>query len=503
MLLLTRPGDRLPPFLMAALSLAVGLAIVRPFVDVPVSFDTQATAVYFDRLIHGLRLEQALSTTPKPFLTIVEGAARTLTGDWRLIVWLTLAAQAAASGLAVVLARRAAGTVAGLAAGLVVAGTPMLIEDAAFGNAVSWALLGWLAAGAFLIAERPRPVAAGIVLGLAALCRLETLVVVSVVGLALLWARFGPWFLPGPRPTVVRSVWLAVLLPFASLPIMLLHDWLLTGDMFFWMKVSQRYTHAHVQGILDPLERLAWFVRRYLKLWPALVLGLLGAWALFRGRRWGHLVGLIAIGPGIAAFILLLAARGLYAPERYALPVDLALFLLAAVGLASVIGTVAKRAGDTPAATKAVAGAVFTLGFVACALFGAGPFDPAMNRVIWDLRILNENTGSLEPRILQSVESSSLAVAPRLVVPTAVRPRVALDLGIRLGDVAGMSLGWIDPSKALLRDGQVVLHDLHGDIPGGGYGILEGTGPVKIGEFTLQPIEIDQSRGVWLYLVVH
>ena len=506
--LLVRDRGRFLPWLVAAASLAIGLAIVRPFDDAPVSFDTQSTVAYFDRLVRGEHLEQALSTTPKPLLTLVEGGLHALTGDWRPIVWLTLLFQAAAAGLAARLAGRVAGWAAGIAAGFVIAGTPLLIEDAAFGNAVPWALLGWLTAAVLLFCPRPRPGAAGLVLLLAALCRLETLVIVGVVGLALAWARVGPWFLPGPRPLLPPRIWLAVAVPFGALPVMLLHDWLLTGDAFFWVKVSQTYSDAvrnRGAAVFGPLERVAWFAGRYAWLLPAVVLAIAGAVSLFRARHWGILAGLIAIGPGIAAFIVLLAARGLYAPERYALPVDIALFLLAAFGfawLAEAAGRVtADRLGRPLVATLVVA-AAFAIGFGGLAATGKGPFDARMAAVIGDLRIVNENAARVIARIgPDNVAQMWHTPGVEFVVPTAVRPRFAVDFHLPLTSFAGLSPAWLDPSSTPLSDGQVVFHDIRSDLPRGAYAALETGSAVAIGDVTLEPLLVDPERGLWLYFV--
>jgi len=492
------------PWLVAAVSFGIGLAITRPFVDVPVSFDTQATVVYFERVIHGARLESPLSTTPKPLLTVIFGAAHALTGDWRLIVWLTIAAQAAAAGLAVVLGRRAAGAVVGVTAGLMIAGTSSLIEEAAFGSAVPWALLGWFIAGALLTGPRTRPGLAGVALALAALCRLETLVIVAIVGAALGWARYGPWPPQVPRPVVPGRLWLAVVVPFASLPAMLLHDWLLTGDPYYWIKVSERYSDAvRAAGtILGPAERVRWFVHRYVDQLPAVMLGLIGAAALVRDRRWGVLVGLFAMGPGIAWFIVLLAVRDLFAPERYAIPVDLALFLLAAFGFGRIIDVAHRVTSRSPALRPMLTASAFSVGLAAVAGIGTGPFDQVTVGRITDLRILNENTARIIPW-LRAPEGAPASQSPiRWIVPTAVRPRVTVDLGVPLTSAAGLSLAWIDPATSPLHAGQIIFHDLRGDKPRGQYGAIEGGRAVQVGSFTLRPLLVSESTGAWLYVAV-
>ena len=500
---LLRLGGRLLPWFLVAATVAIGLVIIRPFTDVPVGFDTQASVAYFERLVAGQRLEQALTTTPKPLITLTHGLLHVGT-DWRPIVWATLLVHGAAAGLVGLLAARAAGLAAGMAAGLAVAGMPLLIEDSAFGNAVPWALLGWAAAGVLLARERPRPVLAGAALLLATLCRLETLVIVATVGLALAWARWGPWFLPGPRPVVPAPAWLAVVVPCGALPIMLLHDWLLTGDAMYWMSVSQRYSDARRESldILGPIEQVLWFVRRYRAAWPVIPFVVLGLVVLVRRRRWGELVGLAGMA-GIGAFIVLLAARGLYAPHRYAIPVDVAVALTAAVGFGSLVSALAQRVRET-SGRRWAAPIVGVLGFAlmlgALAALRSGPFDPGLSRVVGDTRILNENAAQVLP-VLGAASPDPVDGTVRWLVPTAVRPRTAVDLGVPLSELGGLSPGLLEPADTSLVPGQVVYHDLRGDIPRGGYERIETADEVVIGPVVLRPVLVDADRGVWVYRV--
>lgn len=492
------------PWLVVALSVGIGLAIVRPFVDAPVGFDTQATVLYFDRVAAGTRLETALSTTPKPFLTLVYGVLHALTGDWRPLVWATILAHATAAGLATVLATRAVGLAAGLAAGLAVAGMPLLIEDAAFGNAVPWALAGWFGAGIALSGPRPRPIVAGSLLGLAALCRLESLVIVATAGFAFAWVRVGPWPLHGQRPAVPARLWPAVAIPFLALPVMLVHDWLLTGDPLFWIEVSERYSDAvrDSRTVLGPIERVTWFVRRYLGLWPAVALAAAGLVVLVRGRRWPELVGLAGMGAGIGAFLVVLAARGLYAPDRYAIPVDVALLLLAAVGFGRLATLAADRIGRAAGVRAAVVGVAFALALGSVAAVRAGPFDPELGRVVGDLRTLNENAARVVPILQESADRRPAGTGFAWYVPAAVRPRLAVDLGRPLSEVGTLSLALLDPAGDAFRPGQRVYHDLHGDIPRGGYAVLETGDEVRLGEVVLRPVLDDAPRGIWLFDVI-
>ena len=120
---------------IAAATIAIGLVIIRPFTDAPVGFDTQASVAYFDRLVAGQRLEQALTTTPKPLITLTHGLLH-IGGDWRPIVWATLLVHAVAAGLVGLLAARAAGLVAGAAAGLAI-GPWRVVRELSDGSALT------------------------------------------------------------------------------------------------------------------------------------------------------------------------------------------------------------------------------------------------------------------------------------------------------------------------------------------------------------------------------
>jgi hypothetical protein len=494
---------RYAAWLTAAASLAIGLVIIRPFTDAPVGFDTQATVLYFDRLVAGTHLEQALSTTPKPLLTVVYGLLHGSTGDWRPIVWLTMLVHAGAAGLATMIWTGAAGPIAGVAAGLVVAGSALLVEDSAFGNGVPWALFGWLLAAVVLTGPRPRPVLAGVVLALAALARLETLILVAGFGAALAWLRFGPWILPGPRPAPPGRIWVAVGIPLLALPAMLVHDWLLTGDPFFWLAVSQRYSDAIrlTRDVLDPIERTAWFARRYVGILPVLPFAVFGLAELVRMRRWGELTGLAVMGAGVAAFLVLLAARGIYAPNRYAIPVDVAVLFATAVGFGRAVDIMAARVTRSTVARSAVVALSAALAVAGIAVGRAGPFDPELSRVVGDLRAVNENAARIWEQVGISVALPPSGVAPRIYVPTPVRPRIAVDLALPLADVGGLSLRALDPAQATYTEGQIVVHDLRGDVPRGGYVVLETGAPARIGDVLLEPLLADEANGLWLFVV--
>jgi hypothetical protein len=488
------------PLLAAASSLIISLAIIRPFVDAPISFDGQATVLYFDRLVAGRVLEQQLSTTPKPLLTVLFGAIHALSGEWRPLIWATIAVLAAASALAAALATRAVGGSAGVAVGLVVAGTPLLIQDTAYGSATPWALLGWLGAAALLGGSRPRPGLAGVLLLLAALCRLETLVLVVVGGVAVVWGRFGPWPAAVPRPAPPPRVWLAVAIPFLAFPVMLLHDALLTGDPFFWIKVSQRYsdTVRLTSDVAGPVERTTWLIRRYARLWPAVLLAAVGLAVLVHRRRWLELVGLAGMGPGIAAFLVLLAARGLYAPDRYAIPVDLAVLMTAAVGFGWLAAAVADRVATVTWQRIAIEALPFAVVLVGMFAARAGPFDPRLDSDIAGARDINAALARALPVLREGIGRTPEPIG--WLVPSPVRPRAAVDLGIPLTAIGGLARDTLDPAAGRLAPGQLVFFERHLAASPGLERLALGAA-FPVGPLVVEPRLADSDRGIYVYEV--
>jgi hypothetical protein len=294
-----------------------------------------------------------------------------------------------------------------------------------------------------------------------------------------------------------------VAIPPLALPIMLAHDWLLTGDPFFWVTVSQRYSDAIRQtgDVMDPLERMAWFIRRYRALWPAVVLAAVGLGILVQRRRWGELVGLAGMGPGIAAFVVLLAARGLYAPERYVLPVDIALAIAAAVGFGGGLGLVAGRLRGGPAVRLGLVGGAFVVVILGCLAVRAGPFDPDLQRTVDDARAVHDHTGQVMPTLATTAPTGKSSGGIGWFVPTAVRPRVSVDLGVPLTAVGGLSPRILDPTQTPLAPGQLVFHDRRGDLPEGAYEVLETEAEVTIGEAVLSPRHVDPEAGFWVHQV--
>lgn len=99
----------IPAGLSAMAALAAAAWAVRPIAAGPVGFDAAASVLYARQIAAGIHLEVPVATTPKPLLTLVDGLAYALTGDWRTISWLTIIVEALGAGLAAALAGRLAG----------------------------------------------------------------------------------------------------------------------------------------------------------------------------------------------------------------------------------------------------------------------------------------------------------------------------------------------------------------------------------------------------------
>src|SRR5258706_1672905 len=303
------------------LSLAVAALIVRPFHVGTAGYDAAASVLYFERISAGRTLEAFVGATPKALLTAVYGLAFSVVADWRIVSWLAILAYACGISATATLAYRVAGPVAAgfVAVGLI--GSAELLQDVDLAYAVSWALLCWAIAGLLVTSVRPHFAWAGVALAVGALARAETLIVVVLAGGlivlgALVARRRG-------LPTLPFRTRVPILLGLLALPIQAAHDWLLTADPLYAEKVPVLGSAGTpLVGVSGALR----FIAAHYATEPALVLlALVGLAVLLVRRRWDLVAGLVALGPGVAAFILLLAVERIYISDRYIAPADLAI----------------------------------------------------------------------------------------------------------------------------------------------------------------------------------
>ncbi len=503
----------------AAFAIAVAIAawLIRPWVAVQVGFDSAASVIHFERLAAGQHLEAFVTTTPKPLFTVVFGVLHAL-GGWTLMAWSAIVVFGLLAVAAALLAWRTAGAAA---AGFVTLGIgwsgPLLVETG-YVYGVPWAALLWCLAGIAATGARPRYGVAGVALFLAALVRVETLVLVGLLAVVL----FAAWVagrMRGRRIVPPRA-WL-VLTGAAALPVMLVHDWLLTGNPWFWLTVSARYTEAAQERttIAGPIEVATSIALRYVHQPGLVVLAVVGAIALLVARRWPVAVGLAGLGPGIAAFLVLLAARGTYVSSRYLAPVDVAVLFAAGIGVAALVDLgVAALRRRWPIGGWVVAGASVLVVAVALAVV-APPWGAAVRRAastIASERALNGNAAFVEPAIaaaLDTVPGSRAAPPPGagvevpsgrgpvLFVPPLLRPRLAVDLGLPLDRIAGLALKDVQAPAVTFTPGRIFYVDERGGHAGDAFGVLRIAQPATVGSARLVPLVADPRRRAWVVQV--
>src|SRR5215210_5474562 len=167
-----------------------------------------------------------------------------------------------------------------------------------------------------------RPALAGVALLLAALARVETFVLIAVATALVAWLAVRRRALPAEWP---------ILLAWLALPVMLLHDWLLTGDPLNWASVSSLYAAGTRTRTPIALAVEMW---RELAANPVLTaLGVAGLVVLVRRRRYVLALGIAGVGAGIAVLMIVLAARGTQVLLTYLHPILLAAAFSAALGL--------------------------------------------------------------------------------------------------------------------------------------------------------------------------
>ena len=473
----------------AVLAVGVGL-LVRVPGPATLNPDEHAAVLYLDRLVAGERLEEPLLSASKPLLTVVHGLAWRATHDWRLLEAVTVAVFA----LAVVCLARAAGRLGGLPAAaatvLAVAGSGPLVLQAARGNSMVFAIAGWSVALDALTRRRgpgePGPawgLAAG-ALFLAALARAESwllLPLAAAYGL-LAWRR-------GERRAAL------LVLPLAAPLLWLAHDWLLTGDPSFAVRVPGRYSDL-VSGrqVVLPADWLALVARRYAADPLLLALAAAGGVWLWRRRAWVWLAGLGATGAGVLALLGLQAWQGTYISWRYFDPPDLALRLAAALGAAALATWAAGRLRQGGGAV-AVVGAVLLVG-LAC--WPLAPADPVVASTLDRDTRLSANTATA----IDALRPVAAEPGTVLVVSGPQRLRVAVELALPLDRVRDLFLaGRTAPLNGALAGSDAVFHDADGDRPSERFVPLSTTVPVRIGELGLKPLRTDPERGMYVHRV--
>ena len=528
----------------AGVAVVVALAAIRPTLGPPLAYDTFASVLQFDRLVSGRHLEGALGTTPKPLLTLALGLAHAA-GGWVLVSLVSILAWATAVGLGTALAVRLSGIAGGAAAGALLVASPALLLETAWGLASPWALGLWFAAALVILVPKPRWGLAGVLLGLATLARLETLLLVALALVVILVRRLAardgqgqPRAQPSGRFRLRAAVppgpW-RLGLALLALPVMLVHDALLTGDPLYWARVSAAYGDALARAGALPD---AWSAARQVIGVPIglpilSILALVGVLALVRRRAWALFLALGALGPGMGVLLVAIAASGRFADPRYLFPIQAVILFAAAIGIGSLASLAASRLrrwwnrrarADPPpqptalgssrgVAGRAIAACAFVVGGAGAALLASpaiGPLDGPTQATLARFQALARSADVAEP-ILQHELAGFLAArdwpgtAPlgdrqRLdifSVPGNIRARLALDLDVPLTRLVATDPTRFDPGQSGPPVGQVVLHS-GGDLPASSFAGYEIDAPSVVGTVLLVPLLHDVENATWV-----
>jgi hypothetical protein len=503
------PQRQAVPIGLFLASVAYAVALVRPISSAAIGRDAAAPVIHFERILAGRHLETYIGITSKPLITVINGVLYTISHDWRPVVWAEIAAFALCVVFGWILGRRVAGLAAGAFVGVGILVSPALVDELAFAHAVPWALLMWLIAGLAVTADRPRYALAGIALAAGATARLEGLLVVALALVVLIAAESMGRLRRRPPPP--RGAYL-LLLGFLAIPVMLLHDWLLAGDPLLWAKIAQINSDAAPDTVQSPLWVMGWLGLHLMSQAPLVLLAGLGAFQLLRRRSWPLVFGLLALGPGVAAFLVALAIRDVFFSARYAETMDLALLVAAGIGLSAIdvpaLHASVSRFADSSG--RALVASV-TAGAIAAAAFAPiGVLDATLRQTVGhEIQLLRDEQRAVEAirRALAGVPSWRDGTGqlsggrPRLLVPARLLEQLIVDLDLSALAVARTTPTGVDISKGRLLVGQIVYHDRLDDVADARYAVLEVDQPTTIGSVRLVPLLADKSRGMWVLRV--
>jgi hypothetical protein len=500
------------------ISLVAAAALYRPWNTPAIGFDSTASVLFFDRLAAHQTLEAFVGSTPKPLMTLVYGLAFNLFHDWRLVSVVATVEFAAMVVAVAALAWRTSGPVAAGAAAFGLLGCELLLLDGALTYANPWAILFWALAGLALTESSPRFGLAGVALFLATLMRAETIIILALAAVVLVaWRLLPRRCIPGGLRPPMRSTLLLV--GFLALPVMVLHDWLLTSNGFFWLDVSAIASRADPSSVETPLQVARDLARHYAEAWPLALPAVVAVIDLVRRRRYVVLLGLVACGPGVIAFLEVLAVRNVYVSYRYTIPADATLILTAALGADAIVrflAGLARRRGAFGGRRRdrlAVVVAAVAIGAViSAALVRPYGLDSATLATIDGYRTLQTNYERLLPTITAAEaalpDRPTWALAdnqhyftgppPRLYVPPLLSARIAIDLGLPVWAVrAGPLRG--DPSVLQVALPAIAYIDARqGGDPPDQDRPFEVDRTTRVGRVIVEPIVALPGEGLWV-----
>jgi hypothetical protein len=522
----------------AAIAVYVGW-VTRPGGPTTFDPDEHASALYFDRLVHGRRLEQVIFSTPKPLLTLVHGLGWTLFHDWRVGAVLTVVAFAIAVGTFARTAARVSGPVAAVLTVLLFLGWADWSVQVTRGNSVIWVLACWGVAADALVARGRSPAAstpapatasdgqagalaaeavrpdappasaatgprwgiAAVALLLAGLARSETwlLMPLPVLFGLLAWRR-------GDRRGLLLL--LALLAP----ALWLLHDELLSGSALYSVHIPSAYTDAYLSGrrAVSPEQWVRRILRYYSRDQASILFAACAAFGavflLLRRRAAGLVLTAAALFIGVWALLARYAVEGVYISPRYYLLPNVAQRGLAVFGLAVPLDLLPARLGKERRVVRlGVAGLCAVIGALALS-FLLRPLTPLNERyrMIREADIRRSQIATVAVQALRPVADKDGTV---LLVPSLIRNRIAVELDLPVTRVRD------DLLTVKVRKGQRFDQQLARALPGvdavvidardARYAPLAVSAPTRFGADLLVPLRVDQSIGVYVVEVHH
>jgi hypothetical protein len=236
------------------------------------------------------------------------------------------------------------------------------------------------------------------------------------------------------------------------------------------------------------------------------------------------LVGLVALGPGVAAFLLLLAFRHVYVDPRYLLPIEETILFSAGIGLSALSipefrgGWTAGLRMSVPASVRRpafVAGGL-AIGAVAAAVLlspAIGPLDHATRTKIVGWRNLARTSDLAVPALREAIAGipdiralpgtspiGTTGVPSVILAPAGIRPRLIVDLDLPIPRVVASN-----PSRLHVpgypANGQIIVIDKGAASPAEAFAPFEVTEPTVLGGTRLTPLVADPSLGTWVVRV--
>lgn len=533
-------GLRLPQralvlFGVFAVGLIAAAIVYKPLGTPAIGYDSAASVLYFDRIAAHQPLEGWVASTSKPLCTLIDGLAFNLTRDWRSLAVIATVEYAFMLVAVAALAWRTSGPVAAGLAAAGLLGSSLLFNDGSLTYATPWAILFWALAGLALTGRSPRYGLAGVALLMGALMRFETLFIVGLAVAALGAWRLAPaeWLGDIPRPPRRAAL---LLIGLAALPVMLLHDWLLTGNAFFWLDVSAIVSKAVPAAVESPARLAQTLGNHFAGNWARLLmlaLAAVGTYDLFRRRQIAVLLGLAACGPGVIAFLEFLALRNTYVSGRYTIPADAAVVFAAAVGAQALVVMAtgaARRIRKSPSRpvdaeeTAAAHGRFGPFAAIGWVLAGAviaivivrpyGPVAKDTRATVYASIALQADARLAMPTIqkaldgdrpawiLTDVEKPNQGPPPRVWVPSLLVPKAAVDLGLPVWSVGSGSPITGNPSGLAVTVNTIVFidRDQGGDIAQD-IAPFEVDRALTVGGTTITPLLSLPEQGIWVVLL--